>query len=177
MTIYELDFTFAFLILVLIEITGLKMMIPFFYKFGIPFHKESFTKTAIINYELNKTIIKSQGKYKFVSKFKCIFTARIHLNFLSFDDITISSNICKIYGDKIEIISRIPLVISLYLIYSIFKVLTIVKEFFELLKINEIESYDFIFPIAGLTIVIIIYNLELNKISKLKKELKELLFD
>jgi len=177
MNIHGIDFTFTFIILVLIEITGLKMMIPFFYRFGIPFHKESFTKNAIINYELNKTIIKSAGKYKFVSNFECIFTGIIHLRFFSFDDITISSNICRIYGNKIEIISRIPIVLSLYIIYSFLKLLTIDKEFFELLKINKIEFYDFIFPIAGLVFAVILYFLELNKISIMKKELNELLFN
>lgn len=93
------------------------------------------------------------------------------------DDITISSNTCRIHGNKIEIISRIPIILSLFITYSIIKLLTIAKEFFELLKINKIESYDFIFPIAGLVIVAIFYFVEINKLSKLKKELKELLFD
>lgn len=177
MTINESDFTFIFIILVIIEITGIKLMIPFFYKSGIPFKKESFTKAVVINHELNKTIIKAQGKYKFVSKFECIFTARIQLNFFSWDDITISSNICRIYGNKVEIISRIPLVLSLYLVYSIFKLLTNVKEFFELLNNNKLESYHFIFPIAGLAILALICYLELSKLSKLKKELNELLSD
>lgn len=175
MNISELDFSLILSILALIEITGQKMMIPFFFKYGIPFQKESFTQSVIINHELNKTIIKPAGKYKFVSKSECIFTAKIKLAFFSFDDITISSNICRIRGNQVEIISRFPLSLLLLFIYAVFNLNAISGEFFELLKNSRIAYYDFIFPVAALIFAAMLYNLELKKLSKLKEELKEIL--
>jgi len=174
MTIHELDFTLIYLVLTLIEIIGAKLMIPFFYKFGITFHKESFTENVIINHELNKTINRTYGKYKFISKSKCIFTAKIHLSksiFLSNDDITVSKNICNIRGNQVEIISQFPLIPALCCIYIIF------IQLFGLLQNNKNETFNLIFPIASLVVITILYFVELNKFYKLKKELNELLLD
>ncbi|TAL31285.1 MAG: hypothetical protein EPN93_18160 [Spirochaetes bacterium] len=169
MTNIEFNFTLVLLILSTLEILGQKLLIESFFRFGIPFSRSVFNHQVDVSHDINKTIVKPEGKFKFISKTECIFASRFHFfSFFRFESIIPTKNICTIKNGKYEVISKLPLGMTLFILYMMVL-------FFLNYVTEPVLDINALFPVIFLLVITAMYFIEHHRVGVMKKELREIL--
>jgi hypothetical protein len=119
-------------------------------------------------HDINKTIVKAEGKFKFISKSECIFTSRFHfLSFFRFESILPTKNICTVKNGKYEVVSKLPLGMPLFIFYML------VLYFLNYVTEPAIDI-NALFPVIFILVIVATYFIEHHRLGVMKKELREI---
>ncbi len=102
----------------IVESFASRLFVPFFFESGFPVYRSTIiTDVYDLSFPVNQTILKAQGKYRFVDKDKVYFFS--HPKFFRISTPFLFKAVGILNKNKIEIRAKIPLGTTLFILFFI----------------------------------------------------------